>query len=99
MERDQYNKESVLSLLETNPKAIKQANKYGETALYKAGKNGYTDIIKLITYYKKIHDLTPFDPIIDNDLQDSFEFESRNGETNIILTEKIFIRFLLKKIP
>ena len=51
----------------------------------------------MITYYKKIHDLTAFDPIIDNDLQDSFKFESRNGETNIILTEKIFIRFLLKK--
>jgi ankyrin repeat protein len=48
MEKYQYNKKSVLSLLKTNPDKINQPNKDGQTVLHFAADKGHIDIVKLL---------------------------------------------------
>jgi hypothetical protein len=76
---------------------INRADEDGETALNSAV--GCTDVVNLITYYKKLHNLTALEPSIDKPIEDNFMFKKQNGETETLVTVDIFKKLLLEKYP
>jgi ankyrin repeat protein len=88
-----------LLLQKMTPEAINQANQNGATVLGLAKEYNNKDVVNLITYYKKLHDLTAKEPSIDNSIEDSFEFYSGGGETKKLITADVFKKLLLQKYP
>ena len=88
-----------LLLPKMTPEAINQANHHGHTVLGLAAEYNNTDLVNLITYYLKIHNLTAIEPYIDKHIEDSFEFYSGGSETKKLITADVFKKLLLQKYP
>jgi ankyrin repeat protein len=88
-----------LLLQQMTPEAINQANYDSDTALDMPAAHTHKDVVNLITYYLKIHNLTAIDPSIDKHIEDSFEFNSGGGETKRLITSDVFKKLLLQKYP
>jgi len=90
-------KDVVEILLAKDGIEVNKANKEGATALHWAAAKGHKDVVNLITYYKKLHNLTAQEPSIDKTIEDSFTFTRENGETETLVTQDIFKKLLLEK--